>query len=103
MPPRSVGFAMAILGIIGITLQLLIYPAVNARLGTLKSLRYSLCLFPLTYTLTPYLSIVSSSIAPPAQASGILVWLALSSVLSIQVLARTFALPANIILINNCS
>ena len=103
MPPRSVGFAMAILGIIGITLSLLAYPAVNAKLGTLKSLRYSLCLFPLTYTLTPYLSIIPSSLAPPSQASGIPVWLALSGVLSIQVLARTFALPATIILVNNCS
>ncbi|KAM0795437.1 major facilitator superfamily domain-containing protein [Usnea florida] len=103
MPPRSVGFAMAVLGVIGISLQLLVYPAVNARLGTLRSFRYSLCLFPLAYTLTPYLSIIHSSLAPPRQASGILVWLALSGVLLIQVIGRTFALPATIILINNCS
>lgn len=103
MPPRSVGFAMAVLGVIGISLQLLVYPAVNARLGTLRSFRYSLCLFPLTYTLTPYLSIIHSSLAPPNQASGILVWLALSCVLLVQVVGRTFALPATIILINNCS
>ncbi|CAD6590031.1 MAG: hypothetical protein ASARMPRED_004532 [Alectoria sarmentosa] len=103
MPPRSVGFAMAVLGLIGISLQLLVYPAVNARLGTLRSFRYSLCLFPLAYTLTPYLSIIHSSLAPPNQASGILVWLSLSCVLLVQVVGRTFALPANIILINNCS
>ena len=103
MPPRSVGFAMAVLGVIGISLQLLVYPAVNARLGTLRSFRYSLCLFPFTYTLTPYLSIIHSSVAPPNQASGILVWLALSCVLLVQVVGRTFALPATIILINNCS
>ena len=103
MPPRSVGFAMAVLGVIGISLQLLVYPAVNARLGTLRSFRYSLCLFPLTYTLTPYLSTIHSSVAPPNQASGILVWLALSCVLLVQVVGRTFALPATIILINNCS
>lgn len=103
MPPRSVGFAMAVLGVIGISLQLLVYPAVNARLGTLRSFRYSLCLFPLTYTLTPYLSIIHSSLAPPHQASGILVWLALCGVLLVQVVGRTFALPATIIIINNCS
>lgn len=32
-----------------------------------------------------------------------MVWMALSSVLCIQVVGRTFALPATIILINNCS
>lgn len=103
MPPRSVGFAMAVLGLIGINLQLFVYPAVNARLGTLRSLRYSLCLFPLSYALTPYLSMIHSSLAPPHQASGILVWLALSCVLFVQVVGRTFAFPANMILINNCS
>lgn len=103
MPPRSVGFAMATLGLIGISLQLLVYPAVNARLGTLCSFRYSLCLFPLAYTLTPYLSVVHSSRAPPHQASGVLIWLALSAVLLVQVVGRTFALPATVILVNNCS
>lgn len=103
MPPRSVGFAMAVLGVIGITLQLLVYPSVNAKLGTILSFRYSLCLFPLAYTLAPYLSIIPSSTAPPTQASGILVWLSILLVLLIQVVARTFALPATIILINNCS
>ena len=103
MPPRSVGFAMAVLGVVGISLQLLVYPAVSARYGILRSFRYSLCLFPLTYTLTPYLSMIHSSLAPPNQSSGILVWLALSCVLFVQVVGRTFALPANTILINNCS
>lgn len=103
MPPRSVGFAMAVLGIIGIALQLFVYPRVNERLGTLGSFRYSLCLFPIAYILAPYLSLIPSSKPPPTQASGVLVWLALSGVLCIQVIARTFALPATIILINNCS
>lgn len=103
MPPRSVGFAMAVLGVIGIALQLLVYPAVNDKLGTIRSFRYSLCLFPFAYILAPYLSIIPSSTYPPAQASGPLVWLSITFVLLIQVVARTFALPAAIILINNCS
>lgn len=103
MPPRSVGFAMALLGVIGISLQLLIYPTVNARLGTLRSFRYSLCLFPLAYTIAPYLSIVPSSAPPPSQVSGFLIWFSLSLVLFVQVVGRTFALPATIILVNNCS
>ena len=103
MHPRSVGFAMAVLGVIGISLQLLVYPAVNEKLGTIRSFRYALCLFPLTYVLTPYLSIIPSSKPPPSQASGPLVWLSILLVLLIQVVGRTFALPATIILINNCS
>jgi len=103
MPPRSVGFAMAVLGVIGITLQLLVYPRVNAWLGTVRSFRYSLCLFPITYALAPYLSIVPSSSPAPNQASGFLVWLALSGVLLVQVVSRTFALPATIILIDKRS
>ncbi|SLM33789.1 mfs transporter [Lasallia pustulata] len=103
MPPRTVGFAMSILGIIGIILQLLVYPAVNQRLGTLRSYRCFLCLFPIAYCLSPYLAIVPSTTAPPAQASGPLLWAALAGVVFIQGLARTFTLPANTILMNNCS
>ena len=103
MPPRSVGMAMAVLGVIGITLQLLVYPTVNQRLGTLPSYRLSLLCFPIAYTLAPFLSVVPCSVPPPSQATGILVWVALAGVLLVQVVARTFALPAAIILINNCS
>lgn len=103
MPPRSVGFAMAVLGVIGISLQLLVYPRINSRLGTVRSFRYALLIFPIAYTLAPYLSLIPSTTPPPSQASGPWIWLALSAVLFIQVVARTFALPATIILINNCS
>lgn len=101
MPPSSVGFAMAILGTTGITLQLFLYPVMSQRLGTICSFRLSLLLFPLAYWLAPYLAVVPSSVAPPAQASGALLYAALTGVLFIQVLARTFALPAAIILVNN--
>ena len=103
MPPRSVGLAMAILGVIGITLQLFVYPAVNQSFGTLRSYRWSLLCFPFAYCLAPYLAVVPSSSLPPAQANGVLVWAALAGVLFVQVVARTFALPATIILLNNCS
>lgn len=103
MPPPSVGLAMAVLGVIGITLQLLLYPPTTTRFGTLVCFRWSLALFPLAYVLAPYLALVPSTTLPPTQASGPLLWLALSLVLLIQVLARTFALPGSIILLNNCS
>ncbi|KAF3357821.1 hypothetical protein VdG1_05486 [Verticillium dahliae VDG1] len=57
LPPSSIGFAMATLGVIGLALQLLLYPRLSARLGTLRSFRASLPFFPLAYTLAPYLAL----------------------------------------------
>ncbi|KAL3422666.1 MFS multidrug transporter [Phlyctema vagabunda] len=103
MRPRDVGFAMSILGVIGILMQLFIYPRINARLGTVRSWRIFLYCFPIAYILVPYLSIVPSRSAPPAEKDGWRVWVALCSVLFIQVTGRTFALPATTILVNNAS
>lgn len=103
MPARDVGMAMAVLGFIGISMQLFVYPPVNAKLGTIKSWRIFLFCFPVAYIIVPFLAIVPSKSPPPAEKDGILLWAALCGVLFIQVLGRTFALPATIILINNCS
>jgi hypothetical protein len=103
LPSPQIGLALAILGVIGITLQLLVYPSLSQRLGAALSFRIFLALFPLTYFLTPFLSIIYSSNAPPASVSGAPIWLSITVVLFIQVLARTFALPCTAILINNCS
>ncbi|KAK3305390.1 major facilitator superfamily domain-containing protein [Chaetomium strumarium] len=101
--PREVGMAMAILGVIGIGLQLGVYPWLSARLGTVRSWRLFLLCFPLTYFLVPYLSLVPSSSAPPHPKDGLAVWTAIVCVISLQVVGRTFALPAQTILVNNCT
>lgn len=103
LQPKSVGLAMSILGVIGIIMQLFLYPNVSARLGTIKSWRLSLLCFPVAYFLVPYLSVVPSSAAPPAAKSGALIWLAICGVLIVGVSGRTFALPSQAILVNNCS
>ncbi|KAK2625164.1 hypothetical protein QTJ16_005533 [Diplocarpon rosae] len=103
LPPRSVGFAMAILGSIGIMLQLFLYPYVNQRLGTVRSWRIFLYCFPVVYTIAPFLSLIPSTTPPPSQKTGLPIWAALTSVLFVQVVGRTFASPATTILINNCS
>ncbi|KAF2117411.1 major facilitator superfamily domain-containing protein [Lophiotrema nucula] len=102
LPPPRIGMALAILGIIGITLQLFLYPRLSHKLGTASSYRLFLMLFPVTYTLVPFLSTVPTWSKPPAGVSGILIWISITTVLFIQVLARTFALPCATILINNC-
>ncbi|KAI1099231.1 MFS general substrate transporter [Jackrogersella minutella] len=103
LPPRSVGMAMAILGVIGISMQLFLYPRLSSRFGTVLSWRTCLFMFPIAYTLIPFLSIVPSSTAPPSQKTGAAIWIAIAGVLFIQVTGRTFALPAQTILVNNCT
>lgn len=101
--PPEVGMAMAILGAIGIGLQLGVYPWLSARLGTVGSWRLFLAFFPLTYFLVPYLSLVPSVSPPPHAKDGVVVWAAIVVVLFLQVVGRTFALPAQTILVNNCT
>lgn len=102
-PPQTIGFAMAIIGFIGVALQFLLYPWANGRFGLMRCFRGSLFSFPAAYYLAPYLALLPSTSAPPAPSSGIIIWLGISFVLFLQVAARTFALPASIILLNNSS
>ena len=102
LPPPRIGLALAILGVIGITLQLLLYPRFSHKLGAALSYRISLLLFPFTYILAPYLSLIPSTTKAPHPVAGILVWAGITGILFIQVLARTFALPSAAILVNNC-
>ncbi|KAI9739793.1 MAG: hypothetical protein M1834_006514 [Cirrosporium novae-zelandiae] len=87
LPPARVGLAMSILGVIGITLQLFLYPRLSHRLGTLRSYRLFVPFSGLAYILVPFLALVPSTTPPPSPASGALVWLALASILFVQVLA----------------
>lgn len=91
-----VGLAMAILGVIGLPLQILLYPPLTQRLGTLPSYRLFLPFSILAYVSVPFLVLLPES---PAW----LVWALLSLVLASQVLSRTFALTGTVILVNNSS
>lgn len=103
MPAATVGLATSILGVLGMLLQLLMYPPVHARLGTLLSFRVFLLLFPFAYFLAPYLAVLPSSTLSTEAAAGPFIWIGITLVLLLQVTARTFTLPASIILLNNCS
>lgn len=96
LPPSRVGVAMSILGSLGISLQLFVYPTVSARLGTVRCLRLFLLCFPITYVVVPYLSLVPSSAPPPGPKSGAAMWLAIAAALCCQVVGRTFALPNSV-------
>ncbi|KAL9084432.1 MAG: hypothetical protein Q9165_008070 [Trypethelium subeluteriae] len=102
-PPQTIGFAMASIGVIGVLLQFLLYPKVNARYGLMRCFRASLFLFPPAYFLAPMVSLLPSASLAPDPASGFVIWLGIAAVVFLQVAARTFALPASIILLNNSS
>ncbi|OOF98002.1 hypothetical protein ASPCADRAFT_24647, partial [Aspergillus carbonarius ITEM 5010] len=93
LPSSRVGMATAIIGIIGLPLQIFIYPWVQGYLGTLPSFQTFLPFSSLAYALMPFLLIV------PRVAW--MVWPAFTFVIGLQVISRTFALPAAVILVNN--
>ncbi|KAK7545907.1 MFS transporter [Phyllosticta citricarpa] len=102
LPPARIGMALAILGCIGLALQLIVYPPLSTRLGTVRCYRIFLLLFPVAYIIIPFLSLIPSKTPPPQPASGPLVWIAITGALVFVVGGRTFALPSSTILINNC-
>jgi MFS family permease len=102
-PPPTIGLAMAIIGFVGIILQFVLYPRANAKFGLMRCFRCSLFLFPLAYFMAPYIALMPSDTASPAPASGFWIWLGIGGVVFLQVSARTFALPASILLLNNSS
>ncbi|KAK2745858.1 hypothetical protein FQN57_003471 [Myotisia sp. PD_48] len=94
MPSSKVGLATAVIGFIGLPLQIFAYPRVQLRLGTIRAFRYFLPFSPLAYSLAPFLVLIPD--VPH------FVWPALSVVIALQCLSRTFSLPATSILVNNC-
>jgi len=104
LPPSTVGFAIGIIGVIGLSLQFGVYSRIIARLGVVNTFRlFTAITFPVVYLAAPYLAVVPTTSAPPAPANGPIVWIAIASLLFVQVLGRTFVLPITQILVNNCT
>jgi len=101
MQPRDVGFAMSTLGAVGVTLQLVIYPRLNDRFGTVNIWRSALYVFPIAYALAPFPALVGS--ADFVSGKTVLVWLSVGSVLLLFVIGRTGVTPATTLLINDCT
>ncbi|TQB70507.1 hypothetical protein MPDQ_000380 [Monascus purpureus] len=94
LPSARVGLATAVIGFIGLPLQIFLYPRIQSRLGTLKSFRTFLPFSPMAYVLMPFLVLIPNL--------PWLVWPVFTAVIGLQVVSRTFSLPAAIILVNNC-
>lgn len=92
---EQVGLATAIIGIIGLPLQILLYPGLNSRLGTVRGYKLFLPFSIAAYILLPFIVLLPDK--------AWLIWPCLTLIFTLQVLSRTFALPSGVILINNCS
>ena len=95
MSPSTIGVAMSFLGVAGIICQLTLYPRANARFGLLRCTRWSLFVFPVAYLFAPYLSLLINH--------RILLWCGIVLVVTLQVFARTFAVPGVVLLTNNAT
>jgi MFS family permease len=96
LPSKKMGLANTTIGMIGIPLQLLVYPRLIGRLSVKGSYQLFLPVGIAAYFLVPYLVLL------PAERAT-LVWTCLSAVLSMQVLSRTFVNPATVMLVNDCA
>jgi hypothetical protein len=83
-------------------LQLLIYPSIYKRLGTLNCYRALSLVFPIAYFVAPFLVAVQIGQDTITTATNILLWIGIAIVLLVHLIARIFAMPASITLLNNC-
>jgi MFS family permease len=103
MQPREVGFAMSTLGAIGVTLQLVIYPMLNDKFGTIRIWRAALFVFPVAYTLAPFPALIASLAITSVSGKAVIVWISVGFVLLLFVVGRTGVTPATTLLINDCT
>ncbi|ENH67737.1 hypothetical protein FOC1_g10000667 [Fusarium oxysporum f. sp. cubense race 1] len=91
----KVGLAVALLGFIGLSTQVLIYPFVTTKLGSFTSYKTCLPLAGLGYFFLPFMIILPND--------SWMLWLVLFLLLGSHALSRTFAQPGMIILVNKCA
>ncbi|KAI0173104.1 MFS general substrate transporter [Hypoxylon sp. FL1284] len=94
----TIGLWLGVAGILGILLQLFIYPPLQARIGTRGVLRIALFLFPSTYAAAPYLSLLAGD-----GSDSVLRAILLAVVVSAQIAARTMAIPSTVILLTEAA
>ena len=90
---QKMGLANTTIGMIGLPLQLLLYPKLIGSIGVKNSYHVFLPLSIIAYCVLPYLVLLPSETA--------LVWTCLTAVLALQVLSRTFINPATVMLVND--
>ncbi|KAF4978267.1 hypothetical protein FZEAL_5324 [Fusarium zealandicum] len=105
MDPRGVGVAMSLQGVIGVLTQVTLYPTLNDRLGTVRLWRLGLLVFPLTYFLAPFTTLVNidAKHGHSDTSSTVALWISVVCILFLFVCGRTGVAPASTLLINECT
>jgi hypothetical protein len=99
MSARQAGLATSIIGLVGVPLQLLFYPRIQERLGTIMSYKIYSGLFPISYALIPFIPFTQSN----SNGNGMLTWFCITFVLILHTTGRVVAIPATISLVNDSS
>ncbi|KAK5048558.1 hypothetical protein LTR84_005649 [Exophiala bonariae] len=94
---------MSLLGTLVISLQLVVYPTLQDRFGTIKIWRSALIIFPLAYLVAPYPSLVASTVSQNGERRVPLVWLSIDRVIFCFIFGKTGVTPATTLLINDCT
>ncbi|TKW52143.1 putative membrane protein [Colletotrichum tanaceti] len=100
MKPDQIMWSLFMVGVLGLPTQLVIYPRVSRRLGTLRMWRTFMLGMPLLYCALPYIAAVPSSTPPPAGKTGFAVWFLIVAVQVLMVGTSTFVVPAQLVLTN---
>tara|TARA_R110002003_G_scaffold9_33_gene662 strand:+ start:5197 stop:6312 length:1116 start_codon:yes stop_codon:yes gene_type:complete len=107
LQPQVVGIVVSAFGLAGIILQVLIYPGLQERWGTIRVWRAALFLFPVVYFVAPFCVLVPLLQRNLEQQDSVLFalvkWSALLSVLLLFAAGRTGVVPATSLLINDCT
>lgn len=107
LQPRIVGVVMSAFAFAGIILQILIYPGLQGRWGTVQVWRAALCLLPPVYLAAPFCALVpllrqDTEVKVPGS-YPVLKWSTLLIVLILFAAGRTGVVPATSLLINDCT
>lgn len=91
------------IGVVGVPLQILIYPRVAQKVRALQLWRYAVWGFPLLWMLHPMVGAVPSTTAPPEGKDGPWVWMLIILIQSSTAVVVTFAAPTLLLLVNSSS
>jgi Na+/melibiose symporter-like transporter len=93
MSTKTIGFMMAVQGVYSMVAQLFLFPFLVRRLGTLKTFRYVMLVWPLLYFVVPYLVLLPTEVQ----------MLGIYACLLIKITFHVIAFPSTAILIANAA
>lgn len=112
LQPWDVGIILSFVGLVGILLQISIYPRLLDRFGMVPLWRAALYIFPAVYFLAPFCALVASALLKATRGSTdetVLVlatltqWVCTLLIVLLFVLGRSGIVPATTLLINECT